>query len=39
MWVLWPNVTVFVCGAIIIATLGFVIYGAIKGYENTFPND
>jgi len=39
MFVLWPNITLFVCAGIVGAIIGFVIYGSIKGFENTFPND
>lgn len=39
MYVLWPNIINFVVWALVGATVGFVIYGLIKGFENTFPND
>jgi hypothetical protein len=39
MTVLWPNAISFVVFALIGSTIGFVIYGLIKGFENTFPND
>ena len=39
MFVLWPNVTTLVVVALIGAVIGFVIYGCIKGFENTFPDD
>jgi hypothetical protein len=39
MFVLWPNVVTYICAALVGATIGFIIYGLIKGFENTFPND
>jgi len=39
MYVLWPNVITYIVLALVGATVGFVIYGLIKGFENTFPND
>lgn len=39
MFVLWPNITLFVCVGIVISIFGFIIYGFIKGWENVFPND
>ncbi len=39
MFVLWPNVVNLICAVLVGATIGFVIYGCIKGFENTFPND
>jgi len=39
MFVLWPNVVNIICAALVIATIGFIIYGCIKGFENTFPDD
>ena len=39
MYILWPNFMLFVVVALLLATVGFVIYGLIKGFENTFPND
>ncbi len=39
MFVLWPNVILFVCAAIVFSIVGFVIYGFIKGFENLFPDD
>ena len=39
MYVLWPNVINFIVFALVGSTIGFVIYGLIKGFENTFPND
>ena len=39
MFILWPNTVLLICVALIGAILGFVIYGSIKGFKNTFPND
>ena len=39
MYVLWPNVITYIVLGLVGATIGFVIYGLIKGFENTFPND
>ena len=39
MFTLWPNTTLIICGGIVLATLGFLIYGAVKGFDKTFPND
>ena len=39
MFVLWPNVVNLICGILVGATIGFIIYGCIKGFENTFPDD
>jgi hypothetical protein len=39
MFVLWPNTVNLVCAVLIIATIGFIIYGCIKGFENTFRDD
>ena len=39
MYILWPNFISLVVAGLLGATLGFVIYGLIKGFENTFPND
>ena len=39
MFVLWPNVVTYICVALVGAVIGFIIYGLIKGFENTFPND
>lgn len=33
------NFMLWVCVAIIGAVIGFVIYGLIKGFENTFPDE
>jgi hypothetical protein len=33
------NTTLFIVGAIVVAIIGFVIYGLIKGFENIFRND
>ncbi|MEW6263312.1 MAG: hypothetical protein AB1641_09555 [Thermodesulfobacteriota bacterium] len=39
MWVLWPNVTIFLGGGVVLATLIFIIYGLIKGFDNVFPEE
>ena len=39
MYVLWPNIINLIVVALVGATIGFVIYGLIKGFENTFPDD
>ena len=39
MFVLWPNITLYTCVAIVAAIVVFWIVGAIKGFENLFPND
>jgi len=39
MYVLWPNIITYIVLGLVGATIGFVIYGLIKGFENTFPND
>jgi hypothetical protein len=39
MFILWPNTILLICAAIVGGVIGFVIYGLIKGFENTFPDD
>lgn len=39
MFVLWPNVVTLISAALVGGLIGFIIYGCIKGFENTFPND
>jgi hypothetical protein len=39
MFILWPNTVLFISVALVAATIGFIIYGNNKGFENTFPND
>jgi hypothetical protein len=39
MFIIPYNTTLWICVALVIAMIGFVIYGLIKGFENTFPND
>jgi hypothetical protein len=39
MFVLWPNVVTFICASLVGGLIGFIIYGLIKGFENTFPDD
>jgi hypothetical protein len=39
MFVLWPNVVTLIAFALVGGMIGFIIYGIIIGFENTFPND
>jgi hypothetical protein len=39
MFVLWPNFITLISAILVGATIGFVIYGLIKGFDKTFPND
>jgi len=39
MYVLWPNFMTLVVVALLASVIGFIIYGLIKGFDNTFPND
>jgi hypothetical protein len=39
MFILWPNTILFIVVGLLLAVVGFIIYGLIKGFENTFPND
>jgi len=39
MFVLWPNVIIFIAAGLVGATIGFIIYGLIKGFKNIFPSD
>ena len=39
MFILWPNTILWICVGLMASTIGFIIYGLIKGFENTFPND
>lgn len=39
MFVLWPNTVLIICIALVGGMVGFVIYGLIKGFENTFKNE
>jgi len=39
MFILWPNTILWICVALVGGTIGFIIYGMIKGFENTFPNE
>jgi hypothetical protein len=39
MFILWPNTILFVVVGLLLAVVGFIIYGLFKGFENTFPND
>ena len=37
MFVLPPNTILLICAAIVVAIIGFVIYGCVKGFEKFFP--
>jgi hypothetical protein len=39
MFVLWPNIITLICLALVVGMISFIIYGCIKGFENTFPDD
>ena len=39
MFIIPYNTTLWICVAIVIAIIGFIIYGIIKGFENTFPDE
>jgi hypothetical protein len=39
MFIIPYNATLWICAVIVIGIIGFVIYGLIKGFENTFRND
>jgi hypothetical protein len=39
MFVLWPNIVIFISAALVAATIGFVIYGCLKGFEKIFPGE
>ena len=39
MFVLWPNTVTLICFALVASTVGFIIYGCIKGFENIFKNE
>jgi hypothetical protein len=42
VFVLWPNIILFVCVGIVLSIIGYIIYGGIVGFENTlkdFEND
>jgi len=39
VFVLWPNIITLIAAVLVGATIGFVIYGIIKGFDKTFPND
>lgn len=39
MFIIPYNVTLWICAGIVIGMIGFVIYGLIKGFENTFRDD
>jgi len=39
MFTLPPNFILFVCLAIVLGIVGFLVYGFIKGFENIFPDE
>ena len=39
MFIIPYNITLWICAAIVIGIIGFVIYGLIKGFENTFRDE
>jgi len=39
MFILWPNTITLIAVILVGATIGFVIYGIIKGFDKFFPND
>ncbi len=39
MFVLWPNIITFIAAVLVGGTIGFLIYGMMKGFKNIFPND
>ena len=42
VFVIWPNIILFVCVGIIVSIIGYIIYGTVVGFENTlkdFEND
>lgn len=39
MFVLFPNAVLLISVVLVLATIGFIIYGCIKGFGNLFPND
>jgi hypothetical protein len=39
MFIIPYNATLWICAGIVIGMIGFVIYGLIKGFENTFRDD
>ena len=39
MFTLPYNTTLWIVAALVGAVIGFVIYGAIKGFDKTFPNE
>lgn len=39
MFILNPNAVTLIVFALLASVIGFVIYGCIKGFENTFPNE
>ena len=39
MFILWPNTVTLIVFILVASTIGFVIYGIIKGFDHLFPND
>jgi hypothetical protein len=39
MFIIPYNTTLWICVAIVLGIIVFVIYGLIKGFENTFPDE
>jgi hypothetical protein len=39
MFIIPYNTTLWICADIVIGIIGLVIYGLIKGFENTFPDN
>jgi hypothetical protein len=39
VFILWPNTITLIAAILVGSTIGFVIYGSIKGFDKTFPNE
>ena len=39
MFTITPNIITLICFGLVAATVGFVIYGIIKGFDKTFPEE
>jgi len=39
MWTIWPESITLICGGLMLATIIFIIYGCIVGFENTMVNE
>jgi preprotein translocase subunit Sss1 len=39
MFIIPYNTTLWICAAIVVGMIGFIIYGLIKGFENTFRDE